>query len=450
MIWIKTTGIYVLLSLCFIIISPAHADTISAEVGNLSIPYILTPDLSLSDFVVPESVQNGQPITGSVIVTNRGPVPASQISMDVLLIQNRTQGTNSVWLGSRGTDEMAAGTRGKIPFSFDIPMGILEGEYFLKVSIRAYEPEFILLDNTIISAQPVYIKKNTSWRGGSPNLQLSIDSISTNITSPKAPLTLTYNIINTNPDTAGSCKVLFLLSPDIGNITDGYHLREERIFTIYAQMNERTISEDLVPDNIPPGSYYLVGIIDYTGMIQETEETDNIFVFPDPIQITFPQNFYSESYTDQITGYLYLKTIKYREHLGLPSLMFDTDLRNLAMDHTSDMIQRAYFSHYTPEGIDPTGRAELMGYEVTRRMDDGSIRTGIAENIIRIAAGHTVGKAYTGFVDPTTPEDVADIMMIEWINSPEHNKNLINPTIEKIGIGTRYDGEYFYATQNFF
>lgn len=114
------------------------------------------------------------------------------------------------------------------------------------------------------------------------------------------------------------------------------------------------------------------------------------------------------------------------------------------------MIQRAYFSHYTPEGIDPTGRAELMGYEVTRRMDDGSIRTGIAENIIRIAAGHTVGKAYTGFVDPTTPEDVADIMMIEWINSPEHNKNLINPTIEKIGIGTRYDGEYFYATQNFF
>ncbi len=114
------------------------------------------------------------------------------------------------------------------------------------------------------------------------------------------------------------------------------------------------------------------------------------------------------------------------------------------------MIRRKYFSHYTPEGIDPTGRAEINGYEVTRRLDDGTIRTGIAENIIRIAAGHTIGKAYTGFVDPTTPEEVANIMMIEWINSPEHNKNLINPTIEKIGIGTRFDGEYFYATQDFF
>jgi len=119
--------------------------------------------------------------------------------------------------------------------------------------------------------------------------------------------------------------------------------------------------------------------------------------------------------------------------------MFDTDLRNLAMDHTSDMIQRAYFSHYTPEGID-----------INRKMDDGSIRTGIAENIIRIASGHTIGKAYTGFVDPTTPEEIADVMMIEWINSPEHNKNLINPTIEKVGIGAKFDGEFFYATQNFF
>jgi len=40
--------------------------------------------------------------------------------------------------------------------------------------------------------------------------------------------------------------------------------------------------------------------------------------------------------------------------------------------------------------------------------------------------------------------------MTEWINSPEHNKNLINPTIEEIGVDVRYDGEFFYATQNFF
>ncbi len=343
MIWFKTTGTFIIFLICFTIISPLHADLIPTENGNSSIPYILTPDLSLSDLLVPDFVQSGQPIAGSIIVTNRGPVPASHISMDVLLIQNTTQGSQSIWLGSRGTDEMAPGTRGKIPFTIDVPMGILEGEYFVKVSIRAYEPEFLLSDNTITSSEPVSIQKNTPWKGGDPNLQLIIDSVSTNTTSPKAPLTLTYYIKNTNPDTAGSCKVLFLLSPDIENITDGFHLREERIFSIYADMYEQGISDDLVPDNIPPGSYHLIGIIDYTGMIQETDETDNIFVYPDLIQISYPQNLISESYTDQITGYLFLKTNKYRDHLKLSNLTFDSDLRNLAMDHTSDMIQRSYF-----------------------------------------------------------------------------------------------------------
>jgi len=449
MIWSKPTSTLVFLFICLIIISPLQADLTSEETDNRSTPYTLTPDLSLSDLIIPNSVESGKPISGSVIVTNRGPVPASHISMDVLLTQNATQGIQSIWLGSRGTDVMAPGTRGKIPFSFDVPMDLRDGEYFVKVSIRAYEPEIIFSDNTITSPEPVYIRKNLPWKGGDPNLQLSIDSVSTNSSSPNSPFTITYRILNTNTDAAGSCKLLFLLSPE-RDIIDGYRLREEQVFSIYGYMNEQGISDDLIPEYIPPGLYYLIGIIDYTGMIQEMDETDNIVVFPDPIYISSPQNLYSESYTDQITGYLFLKTNKYREHLGLSPLTFDSDLRILAMDHTTDMIRRSYFSHYTPEGIDPTGRAELMGYDVTRRMDDGSIRTGIAENIIRIAAGHTIGKAFTGFVDPTTPEDVADIMMIEWINSPEHNKNLINPTIEKIGIGTRFDGEYFYATQNFF
>ena len=92
--------------------------------------------------------------------------------------------------------------------------------------------------------------------------------------------------------------------------------REEQVFSIYGYMNEQGISDDLIPEHIPPGFYYLIGIIDYTGMIQETDETDNIFVYPDPISISYPQNLYSESYNDQITGYLFLKTNKYREYLA--------------------------------------------------------------------------------------------------------------------------------------
>jgi uncharacterized protein YkwD len=80
----------------------------------------------------------------------------------------------------------------------------------------------------------------------------------------------------------------------------------------------------------------------------------------------------------------------------------------------------------------------------------GLERTGIAENIVKISSGHSVGKGYSGFVDPSDPQAVADVMMVEWISSPAHNENLVNKDIDRIGVGVTYDGEYFYGTQNFF
>ncbi len=425
------------------------SETTQASPG-LSPPNILTPDLSLSDLEIVEQVRGGEKIVGSVIITNKGPVSASRISMDILLVQENPDGNISVWLGSRGTDKMPPGTKGRINFSFDLPPGIRDGEYYICINILGHESELFTSDNTITSERPVTISDNAKWSGEIPDLCMTIDSVSTSETSAGSPLTIAYTIKNKNRAVAGSCRILFLLSPDKAGLNSGYHLLEERIFKIYPDMNEQRILTELVPDHIPPGSYRLIGVIDYTGMIQETDKTDNFFVFPEKIEISGPLNWLSESYTDQVAGMLFLKTNKYREHLGLSPLSFDIDLRKLAAWHTGDMIQRGYFSHYSPEGTDPTGRAELMGYPVTRTMEDGRTRTGIAENIIRIASGHTVGKAYTGFVDPTTPESVADVMMTEWINSPEHNKNLINPTIEEIGVDVRYDGEFFYATQNFF
>lgn len=410
--------------------------------------FVLTPDLSLSSLEIPPSVKSGEKISGSLVVTNNGPVSANRVNTEFVLKNAGLQGNEIVWLGSRATDELPPGLRSKIPFHFLIPKGVSEGEYYLEITIRSAESELFPTDNTIISP-PFQIIKGNLWKGENPNLQLTIDAIDTNQTSPGSPLRIFYTIMNTNSDSAGSFQVAFVLSSDL-NISSGYRIREEQFYAAYGNMDDKKISEDLIPDNIPPGTYYLAGVVDYSGMIQETEETDNVFIYPEKIRVTYPDDLYSDAYANLISGYLFLKTNKYREYLGLPHLEYDDRLSEIALEHSWDMIQRSYFSHFTPEDIDPAGRAELAGYDITRYMDDGSIRTGIAENIIRISSGHAVGKAYTGFVDPTTPEEIADVMMIEWINSPEHNKNLINPTIKQIGIGASFDGEFFYATQNFF
>jgi len=157
-----------------------------------------------------------------------------------------------------------------------------------------------------------------------------------------------------------------------------------------------------------------------------------------------------QEFLSQVSGYIALKTNLYRQYRGLPDLVYDLDLADIARLHSLDMATRNYFAHETPEGIDPNGRAEKAGYEITKRLHDGTIRTGIAENIVKISGGHIIGEGFSGFVDPSDPQAVADVMMIEWISSPEHNTNLINPEIDHIGVGVAYNGEYFYGTQNFY
>jgi uncharacterized protein YkwD len=56
-------------------------------------------------------------------------------------------------------------------------------------------------------------------------------------------------------------------------------------------------------------------------------------------------------------------TNQYRIENGLDSLLFDEQLSKVARSHSKDMAKRNYFSHHTPEGADPTDRADSYGYK---------------------------------------------------------------------------------------
>lgn len=407
------------------------------------------PDLKVTDLVIDGNVSTGKDISGTVLVINRGPVPADDVSIQFLLKGTDKIEKTVIWLSVKATEQIPANYQAIMPFAFPVPMGLEEGQYLLEVGITSRQPDYNPVDNSVKSG-PVLITRGTPWRGGKPDLTVSIDSLDRNHTASGYPLHITYTVKNQNNDSAGSYYTGFFLSRDEYVSADDYRVREAVSYSVYGDMTLEGVSQGLVPDTIPSGRYYLYAVVDYTGMILEVDETNNIFFYPEPIDILVSDNLYSDEYSAIISGYIFLKTNKYREYLGLTPLSYDASLSEISYDHSLDMIKRQYFSHYTPEGFDPDTRARLAGYNTVKQMADGSIRTGIAENIVKIGAGHTFGKAYIGFVDPSTPEGIADIMMIEWINSPEHNKNLINPSVDRIGVGTLFDGEYFYATQNFY
>ncbi|HWB24786.1 MAG TPA: CvpA family protein [Chitinophagaceae bacterium] len=94
-----------------------------------------------------------------------------------------------------------------------------------------------------------------------------------------------------------------------------------------------------------------------------------------------------------------------RAKKGIAPLEADTALASAAREHSADMFEKGYFSHYTPDGKGPAMRLHDDGI--------GFIITGET-----LALAQTLYLAHTGLM-----------------HSPGHRANILNPAFHKIGIG---------------
>ena len=111
-----------------------------------------------------------------------------------------------------------------------------------------------------------------------------------------------------------------------------------------------------------------------------------------------------------------------REKAGLVPLIFNPLLNQAAQDHTNDMISKGYFSHTSPSGRTMVMRVNATGYKYST----------IGENI---AAGSSTAAA----------------TMTQWMNSPGHRANILNPKFKELGVGygPSNDQYRYYWTQVF-
>lgn len=109
-----------------------------------------------------------------------------------------------------------------------------------------------------------------------------------------------------------------------------------------------------------------------------------------------------------------------RRNVGRSPLIWREDLAELARAHSDDMTKRNYFSHDTPEGLDPTDRLHEAGLSCR-----SGFSYGIAENIA----------IETSLSNPsvTATEAVAG-----WIGSPGHRENLLGIQYDATGIGASF------------
>jgi len=103
---------------------------------------------------------------------------------------------------------------------------------------------------------------------------------------------------------------------------------------------------------------------------------------------------------------------KERSSRGLKEVIFDKELANIGRKHCQDMLERGYFSHYTPEGFSPFDRMKEAG-------------------IIYNFAGENLA------MSPNT-----DLAMQGLMNSPGHKANILSVDFGRLGVGVIDGGIY--------
>ena len=146
----------------------------------------------------------------------------------------------------------------------------------------------------------------------------------------------------------------------------------------------------------------------------------------------------SEINTNEVELLVSEYTNKERNAMGLPDLINDQRLSDIAREHSTDMAQNGFYDHTNLDGLDPTDRANQALYNCKKEF--GTYFTdGIAENIIKSPENRWY-----------TSDEIATQLVESWMNSSGHRENILHTDYDRIGVGISIsDDGWVFGTQNF-
>lgn len=143
-----------------------------------------------------------------------------------------------------------------------------------------------------------------------------------------------------------------------------------------------------------------------------------------------------------------------RAHERAP-LEWSDAIAQVAASHSADMARHEFFSHTSPDGLDPNDRARAANLR-TRMQAGGYLIDGLGENLFLAHLYHSYAwrqnkSAGDGIhFSWKTSAELAHEAVNLWMESPEHRKNLVSPLYRSGGIGVAFGGnETVFVTCNF-
>jgi hypothetical protein len=104
-----------------------------------------------------------------------------------------------------------------------------------------------------------------------------------------------------------------------------------------------------------------------------------------------------------------------RARRGLAPLRNELRLQLAAQRYVGEMVERRFFDHVDPGGLDPQDRILMAGYPATNAWTGENLAYG------------------------TGPEGAPAEIVDHWMHSPGHKENILRAAFTEIGIGVAFD-----------
>jgi uncharacterized protein YkwD len=134
-------------------------------------------------------------------------------------------------------------------------------------------------------------------------------------------------------------------------------------------------------------------------------------------------------YLEKLEELVFDLTNEIRRAKGLASLNQDNELRNVARAYSTDMLVRRFFDHTNPDGVSFHDRI-LNNYHHWLRF-----------------TGENIWGAF-GY-DSSKTQKLAKEIVDDWMSSPTHRANLLDPDFTHLGVGVSARNGTIRATQEF-
>lgn len=127
-----------------------------------------------------------------------------------------------------------------------------------------------------------------------------------------------------------------------------------------------------------------------------------------------------------------------REH-DVAALQENETLSVLAREHAADMAEREFVGHDNPDGDGPSDRVDASPMECER----------VSENIAQTWWDEPIEASDGGSTRLTSNAELAEWLVEEWLDSPQHRENLLASQWSTTGVGVVVEDSQVFAVQKF-